>query len=74
MLSSEEAENWTLARTLWKVDQVVVGPLRLYRTWPAYFLHILDLPVSQHDNNPDRATLLCAVLLMEWRRVVRMEE
>ena len=70
MLSSDEAENWTLAMTIQrKVGHVVAGPLRLSRKWPAYFLHNLDLPVDPHDNILDRATLLSVVLLRELRRV-----
>ena len=66
MLLSEDAENWILAMTIqWKVGHVVVGPLRLFRTWPAYFLHTLDLLVNPHDNILDRATLSSVVLLRE---------
>ena len=66
MLLSEDAENLTLAMTIQrKVGHVVVGPLRLFRTWPAYSLHNLGLPVNPHDNILDRATLLSVVLLRE---------
>ena len=69
-LFSEDVANWTLGMTIQpKVDPVVVGPLHLSQTWPAYFLHNPGLPVNPHDNNLDHVILSSVVQLRELRLV-----
>ena len=67
-------------------DHIVVGPVvaghievglcpifKMYHTWPSSVQHIQGPLVTPHDSIPGHATLLCAALSMELKKVGQRE-